>query len=163
MTQIAAKAGVHRTTVYSYFPNRDAILAACFVKATNEVVAAADPYFRTAGPFAERLIAAVLAGLAAVRNSPTMRSMVSSDELAHTHHAAERSEVWRSEIVDRFTEWFVTAEPNDVRQDVTPKMLAEWVIRICFSLIDDPGHAEYGGDEGLLRAFLPGTIAPHRG
>lgn len=75
VTHVAAKAGVHRTTVYSYFANMDEILAACFVKATNLVVDAAEPYFAQRGPFIERLIMGALAGLGAARSSPTMRAM----------------------------------------------------------------------------------------
>lgn len=160
MTHIAAKAGIHRTTLYSYFPSRDAVLAACFVKAAQATIDAGEKHFREPGPFVERLICAVVAGLKVARQSVTMRSMISPEELAHTHHAAEQSQIWRTEVVDRFAEWFAEADPGEVRADVSPQGLAQWVTRICFSLIEEPGSAEYGGDEGLLRAFLPGTIAP---
>jgi hypothetical protein len=33
---------------------------------------------------------------------------------------------------------------------------------MCFSLIAEPGKPEDGGGEGLLRAFLPGALAPQR-
>jgi AcrR family transcriptional regulator len=159
VTHVATKAGVHRTTVYSYFANMDEILAACFVKATNLVVDAAEPYFAQRGPFIERLIMGALAGLDAARSSPTMRAMTTPEEVARTHRAAERSEAWRAEIVDRLAERFVAA-PGEVRTDVSPQVLAQWVVRICFSLIEEPGSPEIGGDEGLLRMFLPRTVAP---
>ncbi|MEZ0351970.1 TetR/AcrR family transcriptional regulator [Mycobacterium sp. pR1184] len=163
MTHVAAKAGVHRTTVYSYFPNMDAILAACFVKATNLVVAAADPYFAEDRPFIDRLINGVMAGLRAARSSPTMLSMTAPPDLARTHRAAERSEAWRTEIVEGLATRFATAAPGEVRTDVSPHQMAHWVVRIAFSLIEDPGSPDVGGDEGLLRAFLPGAIAPQAG
>jgi hypothetical protein len=47
-----------------------------------------------------------------------------------------------------------------VRTDVSIHVLAQWVVRICFSLIDEPADPAIGGDEGLLRTFLPRTIAP---
>jgi AcrR family transcriptional regulator len=160
ITHVAVKAGVHRTTVYSYFANVDEILAACFVKATTGVVAAAEPYFAQDAPFIERLITGALAGLQAARTSPTMRAMTTPEELARTHRAAERSEAWRAEIVDRLAERFTTAAPGEVRTDVSIHVLAQWVVRICFSLIDEPADPAIGGDEGLLRTFLPRTIAP---
>jgi len=43
---------------------------------------------------------------------------------------------------------------------VSAQMMAGWVVRVCFSLIEDPGDPDAGGDEALLRAFLPGAIAP---
>lgn len=160
MTHIAAAAGIHRTTLYSYFPNRDAVLVACFVRATEATIEAGNEYFSGSGPFIERLIRGALAGLDVARRSPAIRSMTSPEDLAHTHHAAEQSQIWRTEVVDRLAEWFVAAEPGEVRTDVSPRMLAQWVVRICFSLIEEPGSPESGGDEGLLRAFLPGTVAP---
>lgn len=160
VTHVAAKAGVHRTTVYSYFPNMDAILAACFVKATNLVVEAADPYFAEDGPFIDRLINAVLAGLRAARSNPTMLSMTAPHDLARTHRAAERSEAWRTGIVEGLAAQFASAAPGEVRTDISPYHMAHWIVRIAFSLIEDPGGDEVGGDEGLLRAFLPGAIAP---
>lgn len=160
VTHVAAKAGVHRTTVYSYFANMDEILAACFVKTTNAVVEAAEPYFAQDAPFIERLINGAVAGLNAARSSTTMRSMTTAEELARTHRAAERSEAWRAEIVDRLADRFTTAAPGEIRTDVSPHVLAQWVVRICFSLIEDPAGPEVGGDEGLLRTFLARTIAP---
>ena len=160
VTHVAAKAGVHRTTVYSYFPNMDAILAACFVKANNSVLAAAEPYFAEDRPFIDRLIDAVLAGLRVARSNPTMLSMTAAPDLVRTRRAAERSEAWRTGVVEDLAARFATADPGEVRTDVSPQQMAHWVARIAFSLIEEPGSPDVGGDEGLLRAFLPGAIAP---
>lgn len=161
MTHIAQEAGVHRTTVYSYFPNRDAVLAACFVRAVAGVVTAAEPHFDSDEPFSERLVQAVLVGLSVARSSPAMKLLIAGDELAETHRAAEASEIWRSDVRARLAQRFAdAAAAGEVRSDVPPETLAHWVTRICFSLIADPGKPEYGGDEGLLRTFLPGALAP---
>src|SRR5690606_23470809 len=160
VTHVAVKAGVHRTTVYSYFANMDELRVACFVKATTAVVDAAEPFFAAEGPFIDRLINGALAGLHAARTSPTMRPVPTREELARTHHVAEQSEAWRAEVVDRLAERFATAEPGEVRTDVPVHVLAQWVVRICFSLIEEPAGPEIGGDEGLLRTFLPRTITP---
>lgn len=159
MTDIAREAGVHRTTVYSYFPSREAVLAACFVRGVAEVVAAANPCFETDEPFQERLVKALLVGLAAARSSPAMTMLIDQDELAQTQRAAEASEIWRNDIQAHFAQRFAAAAASgEVRTDVHPNTLAHWVTRICFSLIAEPGHPEYGGDEGLIRAFLPAAL-----
>jgi len=135
-------------------------IALCFVRAVNGVVAAAEPYFNSDEPFSERLTKALLVGLEAARNSPAMRMLIAGDELAETHRAAEASEIWRSDVRARFAQRFAdAAAAGEVRTDVPPETLAHWVTRICFSLIEDPGKPEYGGDEGLLRTFLPGMLA----
>lgn len=43
MSDIANKAGVHRRTLYDYFPTKDALLAASFVRATSAVIDATRP------------------------------------------------------------------------------------------------------------------------
>ncbi|MGV0793959.1 TetR/AcrR family transcriptional regulator [Mycolicibacterium sp. XJ1819] len=161
MTHIAAKAGVHRTTVYSYFPNRDAILAACFMRAIEEVMAAVNRCFEADMPFVERVITATVTGVEIGRKSPALQSLISANDLTWTHRAVEHSESWRQVIYevlgDRIAE---AAAAGEVRADVAPQLLAHWMGRIAFSLLAEPGPPEYGGDEGLLRAILPAMFAP---
>jgi len=161
MTHIADKAGVHRSTLYSYFPNRDAVLTECFLRAVTAVLNAAEPCWETDEPFADQLVNSCIVGLAVARESATMRMLTSDDELGHTFHAASASEKWQSRLRDGLGKRFAAAaERGDVRDDVTPETMAHWVTRICFSLIAEPGLTKYGGDEGLLRAFLPGAFSP---
>jgi len=164
MTDIARKAGVHRTTVYAYFPNRDAVLAASFVRAVAGVLDAAEPCWRTAEPFLEQVVQASLAGMAAARSSPTMRLLIGDDALGRTFHVTEHSEIWRSRLAEALGRRIAAAaDAGDVRDDIAPEIMAHWVTRMCFSLIAEPGNPEYGGDEGLLRAFLTASLAPRSG
>jgi AcrR family transcriptional regulator len=166
MTHIANEAGVHRTTVYSYFPNRDAVLAACFVRANAVVLDAVESCWATEEPFIEQLVNACVVGLEAGRRSPTMRVLIGDDDLARTHRAAEESELWRTRLREALGQRFAAAgAAGEVRDDIAPDVMAHWVTRLCFSLLAEPGRPEYGGDEGLLRAFLPGSLAPqdHQG
>lgn len=161
MTHIAVQAGVHRSTLYTYFPNRDAVLAACFMRAVEAVLAAGDACWQTREPFVDRLVNSCLVGLEVARASPAMKLLISGDELVRTHRAAQASESWRARLRDGLGERFAVAmAAGEVRDDLSPDMLAHWVTRICFSLIAEPGNPEYGGDEGLLRSFLPGAVAP---
>lgn len=161
MTHIAAEAKVHRSTVYSYFPNRDAVLAACFMRAIAAVLDAAEPCWQTDEPFIEQVVDSCLIGLDVARTSPTMQLLTADDELARTHRAAEASESWRNRLRDGLGKRIaMAAAAGDVRDDVPPETLAHWITRICFSLIAEPGKPEHGGDEGLLRAFLPRALAP---
>ncbi|BBZ78790.1 TetR family transcriptional regulator [Mycolicibacterium anyangense] len=161
MTHIANKAGVHRSTVYSYFPNRDAVLAECFLRAVTAVLDATQRCWETDEPFADQLVSSCMVGIAAARESPTMRMFTFDDKLGRTYHAASASEKWQSRLREVLGERFADAAARgDVRDDVAPETMAYWVARICFSLMAEPGPAEYGGDEGLLRAFLPGAFSP---
>lgn len=81
MSDIASRAGVHRRTVYDYFPTKDALLAACFVRAISGVLEAAEPCWHTDEPFVDQVVNAMLVGLAAARSSPTMALLIGADEL----------------------------------------------------------------------------------
>lgn len=161
MSDIANKAGVHRRTVYDYFPTKDALLAASFVRAIGAVLDIAEPHWDTDEPFLEQLVNAMTVGLEAARRSPTVALLIGADDLGQTVHAAEASEAWGqslAQVLGRRLE--VAMAAGEVRDDLTAETMAHWVTRIAFSLIAEPGRPEDGGDEGLIRAFLPACLAP---
>jgi AcrR family transcriptional regulator len=163
MSDVASRAGVHRSTVYYYYPNKDAVLAASFVRALAGVLAAAEPCWHTTEPFLERLVRACVAGNDAARSSPTMRLLIDGEEAARTFHAAEASESWRVKLSEALGDRLVeAAAAGHVRSDLSSETLARWVTRINFSLISEPGNRDDGGDEGILRGLLVASLMPQR-
>jgi len=161
MSDIANKAGVHRRTVYDYFPTKDALLAASFVRAISAVLAAAAPCWDTDEPFLDQLVNATVVGLRTARSSPTMALLIGADDLGRTFHAAEASEAWGQNLAEALGRRIEAAQvAGEVRDDLSAETMAHWVTRIAFSLIAEPGRPEDGGDEGLIRAFLPACLAP---
>jgi len=161
MSDIANRAGVHRRTVYDYFPTKDALLAASFVRAIRAVLDTSEPCWDTDEPFLEQLVNATSVGLRAARNSPTMALLIGADDLGKTFHAAEASEAWSQNLAQALGKRLEAAQAaGEVRGDLTADTMARWVTRIAFSLIAEPGRPEDGGDEGLIRAFLPACLAP---
>ncbi len=161
MSDIANKAGVHRRTLYDYFPTKDALLAASFVRATSAVIDATGPLWNTDEPFLDRLVNATAVGLKAARSSPTMALLIGTDDLGRTFHAAEASEAWSQHLAQVLGQRLEVAQAaGEVRDDLAADTMAHWVTRIAFSLVAEPGRPEDGGDAGLLRAFLPACLAP---
>jgi AcrR family transcriptional regulator len=161
MSDIADQAGVHRRTVYDYFPTKDALLAASFVRAIGGVLETTESCWRTDEPFLEQLANAVVAGVAAARSSPTMAMLIGADELGRTFRAAEASELWGERLAEALGHRIEAAmAAGEVRDDITAETMAHWVTRIAFSLAAEPGRPEDGGDEGLIRAFLPACLSP---
>jgi AcrR family transcriptional regulator len=161
MSDIANRAGVHRRTVYDYFPTKDALLAASFVRALSGVLDASEPCWHTAEPFLEQLVNAVVIGLEAARSSPAMALLIGADELGRTFRAAEASDVWSDNLAMALGQRIEAAmAAGEVRDDVTAETMAHWVTRIAFSLAAEPGRPEDGGDAGLIRAFVPACLAP---
>jgi len=164
MVDIARAAGVHRSTVYTYFPSRDTVRAAFFVRAMSGVVDAAEPCFHTDEPFLDQLVNAVTIGLATARNSPTMRLLITRDQAGQTYRAASTSEDWRKNLVEGIGQRIAAAIAlGEVRDDVSAEAMALWVTRIAFSLVEEPGRPEEGGDEGILRGFLARALGRRQG
>ena len=157
---IAEVAGVHRTTVYSYFPNKNALLSASFVRSAASILATSKAHFLTDEPFVEQFIKATLESLAATRKSPTMALLLgSSDSAGLTIHAAAISEEWQNLARETLGPPLMQAVADGyVRDDVTVEAILRWIWRVSFSLATEPGSAEDGGDEGVLRAFVVASV-----
>lgn len=158
---IARAAGVHRSTVYTYFQSKDDVLAVCFVRSMASVLDAAEPCYHTDEPFLEQLICATVVGLTTARQSTAVMLLLGDDQAGRTYHAAEASEIWRKDLVESFGQRIAAAvTTGEVRDEVAIETMARWVTRVAFSLIQEPSSAEDGGDEAVLRAFLPGALSP---
>jgi AcrR family transcriptional regulator len=161
MGDIANQAGVHRRTVYDYFPTKDALLAASFVRAIGGVLEASESCWQTDEPFLDQLVNAMTVGLQAARRSPTMALLIGTDELGRTFRAAEASELWGKSLAEALGGRIEAAmAAGEVRDDLSAETMAHWVTRIAFSLAAERGRPEDGGDAGLIRAFIPACLAP---
>lgn len=164
MGDIARRAGVHRSTVYYYFPSKDALLAASFVRVLTVTLRAVEQCWQTDEPFLAQLVAACMRGIDIARGSPVMRSLVDDHQAVNAaYHAAEGSELWRAKLADALVRRLeAAAAAGDIRRDVAADTLARWIVRINFSLIAEPAKPEDGGDEGVLRNLLVASLNPRR-
>jgi AcrR family transcriptional regulator len=162
MGDIARRAGVHRSTVYYYFPNKDALLAASFVRVLAATLEAVEQCWQTDEPFVEQLIAASLRGNEIARSSPIMQSLIEDHQaLGAAYQAAEGSQVWRAKIAEALVQRLeAAAAADEIRQDLPADTLARWIVRINFSLIAEPARPEDGGEEGVLRNLLATSLKP---
>ncbi|WP_225601306.1 TetR/AcrR family transcriptional regulator [Mycobacterium avium] len=164
MGDIARRAGVHRSTLYYYFPSKDALLAASFVRVLTATLQAVEQCWQTDEPFLDQLLAACMRGNDIARSSPIMRSLVEDHQaVGAAYHAAAGSELWRAKLADALVRRLaVAAAAGNIRRDLPADTLARWIVRINFSLIAEPAKAEDGGDEGVLRNLLVASLNPRR-
>jgi AcrR family transcriptional regulator len=162
MSDIARRAGVHRSTVYYYFPNKDALLAASFVRVLAATLQAVEQCWQTDEPFLDQLIAASLRGNEIARSSPIMQSLIEDHQaLGAAYRAAEGSEMWRAKLADALVQRLeAAAAADEIRRDLPADTLARWIVRINFSLVAEPARPEDGGEEGVLRNLLVASLKP---
>ncbi|RAU95588.1 TetR/AcrR family transcriptional regulator [Mycolicibacter senuensis] len=158
---IAQVAEVHRTTVYCYFPSKNALVSASFVRSARSILTASKAYFCTDEPFLEQLVKATLESLQATRTSPTMALLLGASESAGlTVHAAMASEEWHTLARETLGPPLTQAVADGhVRADAPVEAILRWIWRVAFSLATEPGAPEDGGDEGVLRTFLIASVA----
>ena len=162
MSDIARRAGVHRSTVYYYFSKKDALLAASFLRVLAVTAQAVEECWQTDEPFLTQLVAACLRGIDIARSAPIMRSLIEEHQaVGVAYHAAEGSELWRAKLADTLV-WRLeaAAAAGDIRCDLPADALARWIVRINFSLIAEPARPEDGDDEGVLRNLLVASLKP---
>ena len=162
MSDIARRAGVHRSTVYYYFSKKDQLLAASFVRVLAATMEAVEQCWQTDDPFLDQLVAACLRGNDVARRSPIMRSLIEEHQaLGAAYHAAEASDLWRAKLADALVRRVESAAvAGEIRRDVPADTLTRWIVRINFSLIAQPASPEDGGDEGVLRKLLVASLHP---
>lgn len=132
MSRIADRAGISRATLYRYFPDVDAIVAAWHTSQVDDHIAQLKEVASTIAAPEERLTA-VLARYAEIR-----RDLPHSSDLAALLHKGTHVEHAEQQVLDLLTEAIsAAAESGRVRDDVAPADLA----RFCLYALAAGGHA----------------------
>jgi AcrR family transcriptional regulator len=161
MDDIATAAGVHRTTVYEYFPNRDAVLVAVFAREAAEVIDAAAVQLRRQPTFGEGLVWAIAEGVELMRDSARPGALLGPTDAGNTIHAALASEVFAGQVGEALAEPMRAAiARGEVRGDVPLDALLAWVVRIALSVTTEPPGSAPDDVRATLRRFLLPAVLP---
>ncbi len=137
---IAAEAGVHRTTVYEYFKSRDEVLMHAFEREAEEIIANTQHNFPNKS-FIRGLVTAISEGAQLAKKSPHHAFLL---EFAHSHlfrvdATGESIDSWKAFVFSRLAKPMAAAvKRGEVRSDVPVTELVTWVLRIAMSVTTDP-------------------------
>jgi len=159
MRDVAAEAGVARSTLYRYFPGRDDLLVATVkreMEALNRKIRVAQTGFTDP---ADLVVEGLIMAVNEVPRRPLLRAVFASEE-----DSRARKVLWSSDAMVSFGEELMDhvirpAQQAGVLQDaVRPEILVEWVYRLLLSFLTLPSNWIENDKE--LRATLHALLVP---
>ncbi|MCV7419838.1 TetR/AcrR family transcriptional regulator [Mycobacterium yunnanensis] len=151
MADVATAAGCSRATLYRYFENRDALYTAYVHRETHRVFRDVGDRVSGVADTGRRLVEAVLAALAMVRDSPALASWFAPSQRPIGGEMAERSEV----ITTLTAAFLRTLDVDDADRR------ARWLVRTMVSLLTFPGGDE-DDERAMLYEFVVPVVLPRR-
>ncbi|MEM1114419.1 MAG: helix-turn-helix domain-containing protein [Pseudomonadota bacterium] len=159
MKEVAAEAGVARSTLYRYFPGRDELLVATVkrdMEAFNQRIAKRLASFETPE---DMLVEGLILAIRELPKRPLLRAVFASDD-----DSRARRVVWSSDVIVRFGEELMAdvIEPAQaagiLHNEVLPEIMVEWVYRLLLSFLTLPSN--WVRSEKELRATLHALLVP---
>lgn len=170
IVDIAKRAGVSRSTIYEYFPDKAAIVEACAEHASERFYREMSKAMDRGGSLEEKLCSAAVFVTQARR---VIASEKYFDEDAISLLLTKDAAVLLRECVEFFAPYLSAARlTGEVRKDLDVEAAGEWFARILFSLfstpsstldMDDPNVAAEFVRAHVVRGFAADRPRPRRG
>jgi AcrR family transcriptional regulator len=156
---VAAEASVHRTTVYKYFPNRDALLGSVLLWENEQVLAEARRYLRKPGSLADRMVPGYAHFVRGVRDSSLLRHLItreSADLFVRATSAADETVRLTAKVLAPMVA--EAAKNGELREDLDPTEVVSWLVRSMLMLLVESLWDEQRDPVDEFRRFiLPGV------
>lgn len=159
MKEVAASAGMARSTLYRYFPGRDELLVATIkgemVDLNERIRKKMAKYDEPADLVVEGLIVAIKE----IPRRPLLRAVFASEQ-----DSRARRVVWSSDVIVGFGEELMdhvirpAREAGLLQDAVRPEILVEWVYRLLLSFLTLPSN--WVKSDAELRATLHALLVP---
>jgi len=159
MKEVAARAGVARSTLYRYFPSRDDLLVATI---KQEMAALNQKIRKKMADFhqpADLVVEGLIVAIKEVPRRPLLRAVFASEQ-----DSRARRVVWSSPVIVDFGEELMDhvirpAQDAQILQDsVRPEILVEWVYRLLLSFLTLPSNWVKSDEQ--LRTTLHALLVP---
>jgi AcrR family transcriptional regulator len=159
MKEVARLAGVSRGSVYRYFPDKDALIAAVLSRNDAHFMAACNQAVDGLTTLGDKLATMAVW----IRDQATGQLFMNLDEtepetvaLMLTTHARP--------MLDRWIEFWpphieAAQRAGEIRSDLDPRQTAEWIVRSMLSLATTESVTFTADDPEQLRAFVATYLA----
>lgn len=157
MDDIGREAGVSRPTVYRYFGDRDALVAALIERRSRMLFDRARAFILSHGTFAEQLVEGLIYLVDHGRKDPIVRILVSPQHMDMTTPIVGGSNLATDLTAEMWAPILLQAMARgEIRDNLDISAVAEWLALVQFIMVGrldfnpshDPDHRE------MLRAFV---------
>jgi AcrR family transcriptional regulator len=155
---IAREASVHRTTVYKYFANREAIISAVLLWEADDLITEAGELYDSPGTFAERFSTAFRYVVEGVRDSRFLRRLFDPDAVDAVIHATSASREFRDRVSISLREEVTRAvDLGELRPELDVDEVIDWLGSIALLLLGESFRNEaFDAVAAMQRYVLPG-------
>jgi AcrR family transcriptional regulator len=159
MQDVAARAGVARSTLYRYFPGRDDLLIATIkgeMESLNEFIR---KKLARKTDLSDQVVEGLILAIREIPRRPLLKVVFASDDGSRA-----RQVIWRSRVIVQFGEELLAhvigpaVEAGVLQDAVRPEILAEWVYRLLLSFLTLPSN--WIRSQRELRATLHALLVP---
>ena len=159
MKEVAASAGVARSTVYRYFPGRDDLLVATIMSEMMELNVRIRKRLEKFPDPGDQLVEGIIIAIKEIPTRPLLQAVFASEE-----DSRARRVIWSSDAIVSFGEDLMDhvikpARNAGLLQDaVRPEILVEWIYRLLLSFLTLPSN--WVKNDAQLRATLHALLVP---
>jgi len=160
---VAREAKVSRSTVYRYFDGRGDLIVAVYLRESETVNAKVKSLMSRPGPFAERVVKALMRSIDAIRSGKYLPLMLSPEGAVLASKAITASSAFFESSRATMSPFFERAKADgEVRGDIELDDFIEWTLRIIFSfaMFDSPIQRDPKDLRRLIETFLVPSLTP---
>lgn len=159
MKQVAARAGVARSSVYRYYPGRDELLVAVIKEEMLALNALIRKKLAKYPALADQVVEGLIVAIVEIPKRPLLHAVFASEE-----DSRARRVIWRSDVIVRFGDELMAhvigpaTAAGQLQDAVRPEVLVEWVYRLLLSFLTLPSNRVR--TRAQLRATLHALLVP---
>ncbi len=158
MGNVAEAAGCSRATLYRYFADKDALVAAYAMRELDRTAARVSERVRGVERLGDRIVEAMATAIEAVRSSEAVRPFLAPEAQGLTSALPSRAEAMGPRLATLFAELLSGHDGSEqLRPDLPKEEALEWAVRMVLSLSLVPGPTR---EAAALRAFLARWVRP---
>lgn len=159
MKEVAATAGVARSTLYRYFPGRDDLLIATIMGEMVDINESIRKRLAKYPDPADQVVEGLIVAIKEIPRRPLLHEVFASEEGSRA-----RRVIWSSNVIVSFGEDLMAhvigpAQDTGLLQDaVRPEIMVEWIFRLLLSFLTLPSN--WIKSDAQLRTTLHALLVP---